>query len=369
LVLVGVLAGFGLSQLIASGPSSAVQAQATPATSAIESGPAIGVYATNGSRVVNIISLSIISSNSGIVQPSGVGSGFVWDSQGHIVTNDHVIQDANQLQVTFKDRTTQPAKLVGRDPPNDLAVIQVADLGSSQPVTLGDSDSVQIGQIALAIGSPLGLQQTMTQGIVSALRLPGDEATTGGLSLLGGAVQTDASINPGNSGGPLFDSAGNVIGVNTAIVSQTGGNEGIGFAIPINVVKRVVPQLIQYGRYRHPQLGIVGIPVSEMPPQARQLLGVPANVQQGVLVVQATDAAQTAGIQEGTTLVQVGPLAVPAGGDIVLSIDGHTVGSTGELRAYIENNKNPGDTVTLTVLRNGQQMDVPVTLTERPAQF
>jgi 2-alkenal reductase len=167
----------------------------------------------------------------------------------------------------------------------------------------------------------------------------------------------------------LFDATGNVIGVNTAIASQTGGNEGIGFAIPINVVKRVVPQLIQYGRYRHPQLGIVGIPVSDMTPQARQRLGVPANVEQGVLVVQANDPARQAGIQGGTNTVQIGPLAVPAGGDIILAIDGRSVGSTGELRSYIENNKNPGDTVTLTVSRNGQQLDVPVTLSERPPSF
>jgi S1-C subfamily serine protease len=268
-----------------------------------DSGPAIGVYAMNGPRVVNIISLSIVPGNSGIAQPSGVGSGFVYDDQGRIVTNDHVIPDANQIQRTFKDRRTQPAKLVGRDPDNDLAVIQVDSLGVAQP------------------------------------------------------------------GGPLFDSAGNVIGVNTAIASQSGGSEGIGFAIPTNVVKRVVPQLLQYGRYRHPQLGVVGIPISDMTRQARQLLGVPASVELGLLVVQATDAAQQAGVQAGTTLAQVGNLAVPLGGDIVLSIDGRSVGSTAELRAYIENNKMPGDSVTLTILRNGQQIDIPVTLSERPAQF
>src|SRR5579859_4829779 len=212
--------------------------------------PAAQVYQQNGASVVNITSLAVLPTIGGLAQqPQGIGSGFVVDDQGRIVTNNHVVQDADQLAVTFQDKTTVPAKLLGRDPDNDLAVIQVDPtatddrgnpVGSSiKPVTLGDSDQVAIGETAIAIGSPLGLQQTETEGIVSARRNPGDEAAAGQtgqpLDLLGGAIQTDAAINPGNSGGPLFNASGQVIGVTSSILSQSGGNEGIGFAIPINV--------------------------------------------------------------------------------------------------------------------------------------
>ena len=329
--------------------------------------PAISVYDANGARVVNIISASAVPSTSGGGPPrQGVGSGFVYDTAGHIITNDHVLQDAAELQVTFKDRTTKAAKLVGRDPETDLAVIQVDNLGDVTPVTLGDSDTLRIGQLAFAIGSPLGLQQTMTQGIVSALRIPGEDTTNGIVDLLGGAVQTDASINPGNSGGPLFNAAGEVIGVNTAILSQSGGNEGLGLAIPINVVKRVVPQLIETGHYRHPQLGIIGISLSVLGAQARQQLGIPATAEDGIYVVQVSDAAQQAGVRAGTTAVQIGAVRMPAGGDVITAIDGRTVSTPSELRAYIDNAKHPGDVVTLTILRGGQEMSLPVTLGERP---
>lgn len=341
---------------------------------------AIDVYQQNGPSVVNITSLAVVpvgggQATSSTTQPRGVGSGFIYDTTGHIVTNNHVVEQADQLRVTFSDRGFVTAKLIGRDPDNDLAVIQVdpaskTNLGkpisdSLKPVTLGDSAAVQTGEMAIAIGSPLGLQQTVTAGIVSALRSPGEDASSGQpIDLLGGAVQTDASINPGNSGGPLFNATGLVIGVNTAILSQSGGNEGIGFAIPINVVKRVAPELIQNGRYRHPQLGIVGIALSAISPQTRQQLGLPAD-QQGVLVVRVSNGAQDAGIRGASQPVPAGGTQVPAGGDIVVAVDGHPVSTTGELRGYIENNKRPGETVTLSIVRNGQPMEVPVTLGER----
>jgi 2-alkenal reductase len=359
-----------------------VSAQSQPVAAGAQN-PAVGVYQQNGASVVNITSLAVVtgfgSQAQQQVQPQGIGSGFIIDTDGRIVTNNHVVQDAEQLAVTLQDKSTVPATLLGRDPDNDLAVIKVDPNATDsdgkpvadriKPVTWGDSDQVTIGETAIAIGSPLGLQQTVTEGIVSARRNPGEEAPMPNtqLDLLGGAIQTDAAINPGNSGGPLFNAAGQVIGVNSAILSQSGGNEGVGFSIPINVVKRVAPELIQNGKYRHPQLGVSTIALTDLSPQAKQQLGIPAN-QKGLLVEQVTAGAQQAGIQAGTRRVQLGNQTIVTGGDIIIAIDGQPVTTSGELRGWIENFKHPGDIVTVTVLRNGQRQDIQVTLSERPAQ-
>ncbi len=345
--------------------------------------PAVAVWQQNGPSVVNITSLAVLtgfgnqSRQPAQTQPQGIGSGFFVDTDGRIITNNHVVQDADQLAVTLQDKTTVTAQLLGRDPDNDLAVIKVDPNATDsdgkpiadriKPVTLGDSDQVTIGETAIAIGSPLGLQQTVTEGIVSARRNPGEESPVPGnqLDLLGGAIQTDAAINPGNSGGPLFNAAGQVIGVNSAILSQSGGNEGVGFSIPINVVKRVAPQLIQTGKYAHPQLGVSTIALSDLSPQARQQLSLQPN-SKGLLVEQVTAGAQQAGIQAGTRRVGVGNQTILTGGDIIVAIDGQPVTTSGELRGLIENAKHPGDTATVTVLRNGQRQDFRVTLTERP---
>jgi S1-C subfamily serine protease len=309
-------------------------------------------------------------------RPRGMGSGFVLDTQGHIVTNNHVVEEAEQLTVTFADpkRTVVPARLIGRDPDNDLAVVRVDPSATDgdgvplsqllKPVTLGDSSAVNVGQDAIAIGSPLGLQQTVTAGIVSALRAPDQEPSTA-LELLGGAIQTDAAINSGNSGGPLFNAAGEVIGVNTAILSQSGGNIGVGFAIPINVVKRVVPELIQYGCYRHPLIGITTIPLSLLGQATKRELGIPTN-QAGLLVQDSTAGAQQAGIEGGNQQVILSGTPIRVGGDIVVAIDGRPVSSGGDLRAYIENTKRPSDAVTLSVIDDGRRQDVQVQLTEKP---
>jgi S1-C subfamily serine protease len=342
-----------------------------------DTNPAITVYAQNGASVVNITSIAVVPTGQGqVTQPQGIGSGFMLDTHGRILTNNHVVQDADQLAVTLQDKTTLPATLIGRDPDNDLAVIQIDpnstdEQGKSisdriKPVTLADSDQVVIGQTAIAVGSPLGLQQTVTEGIVSARREPGDVSEAAlQLELLGGAIQTDAAINPGNSGGPLFNSAGQVIGVDSAILSQSGGNEGIGFAIPSNTARRVVPELIETGHYRHPFLGITAIPLSLIGPGTRQQLGVAAN-QKGVLVLDSSGPAAQAGIQGGNRPVVINGEQLRAGGDIIVAVDGQPVTTAGELRAYIENNKHPGNMVTVTIERNGQRMDVVVTLAERP---
>src|SRR5688500_793778 len=247
--------------------------QNAPAANVARSGnSAAAVYRQAGASVVNITSLAVVRSQFGTAtsqqaEPQGTGSGFMIDRDGHIVTNNHVVEDADQLAVTFQDKTTVPARLVGRDPENDLAVIKVDpnatdDAGRKiadliKPVALGDSERVEIGEEAIAIGSPLGLQQTVTLGIVSAIRQPSEEIAPGQeLPLLGGAVQTDAAINPGNSGGPLFNANGEVIGVNSAGLAPAGSSIGLNFAIPINVVKRVAPELINRGCYRHPLISV-----------------------------------------------------------------------------------------------------------------
>ena len=346
---------------------------------------ATAVYQQAGPSVVNITSLAVVRMQ-GIgaqqsqqqTQPRGTGSGFIIDTQGHIITNNHVVEDADQLSVTFQNNTTVPATLVGRDPDNDLAVIRVDPNATDQDgkpvrtllraVRLGDSDRVEIGEDAIAIGSPLGLQQTVTAGIVSAIRLPGEDTGQGQLDLLGGAVQTDAAINPGNSGGPLFNIAGDVIGVNTAILSQSGGNIGIGFAIPINVAKRVVPELISAGCYRHPLVGVSALSLSQMGPALKQQLGLATNLR-GLLVQEANAGAAQAGLRAGQRVISVQGGQLRTGGDVITAIDGRPLASGGALRGYVENNKRPGEKVTLTILRDGQSQQLAVTLSPRqPAE-
>ena len=341
-----------------------------------ERNPAAAVYERNAGSVVNITSTALARTPLGPAEQQGSGSGFVLDAEGRIVTNNHVVQDADQLNVTFKNNATVPASLVGRDPDNDLAVIRVDPAAQDtrgrpirellKPVTLGNSDQVVIGTDAIAIGSPLGLPQTVSAGIISAIRSP-LETGRGQVDLLGGAVQTDAPINPGNSGGPLFNAVGEVIGINTAILSQSGGNVGIGFAIPINVAKRVVPELIQHGCYRHPYIGVSSLSLARLGQSLKQQLGIPPN-QIGQLVQEATAGAAQAGIRAGSRAVTLDGRPVRVDGDIIVAIDGQEVTTGGELRGYIENTKRPGDVVTLTVLRDGNQHDMRVTLRERPDQ-
>lgn len=355
------------------------QAATPPSTAA-------SVYRQAGPSVVNITSLAVVQSPlgsalpgqspSGQPRPRGTGSGFVIDAQGHIVTNNHVIEDADQLAVTFPDRTTVQATLVGRDPANDLAVIKVDPNETSnghvvrdllKPVTLGDSERVVVGEEAIAIGSPLGLQQTVTSGIVSAVRPPDEVIGSGqSLDLLGGAIQTDAAVNPGNSGGPLFNASAEVIGVNTAGLSQSGGSIGLNFAIPVNVVRRVVPELIRTGCYRHPLIGVSALPLSLFGQATRRELGMPTG-RQGLLVQEVSAGAADAGLRAGSQTVNLGGATLRVGGDIVVAIDGRSVSTGGDLRAYVENNKRPGDSVTITILREGQTQDADVRLSERPS--
>jgi S1-C subfamily serine protease len=305
--------------------------------------------------------------------PQGEGSGFVWDMQGHIVTNNHVIEGAEKLQVTFSDGATVDAELIGADPYSDLAVIRVdPTLVTLVPVESGDIAQVKVGQRAIAIGNPFGFAGTMTQGIVSALgrSLP----AVSGFSIPE-AIQTDAAINPGNSGGPLLNERGQVIGVNAQIQSATRSNSGVGFAIPINIVQRAVPALIKDGRYRHAYLGIRG---SNYTKAWSQALGLPADVR-GAYVTEAVKGgpADKAGIKAGSTdtnvLVGVDatgtPIYLQKGGDLVTAINNSPITTMDDLVIYLERNTSPGQTVQLSIIHpDGSRQTVPVKLGERPQQ-
>ncbi|MFQ5848401.1 MAG: S1C family serine protease [Candidatus Methylomirabilales bacterium] len=291
----------------------------------------------------------------------GTGSGFIIDTQGYIVTNNHVVEDAQSLEVTLADGRKVPARLIGRDSLNDLAVIKVDVPGEELPVVrLGDSDQLRIGQMAIAIGNPFGLDRTVTTGVVSSL---GRTLKTESGRKIRKVIQTDAAINPGNSGGPLLNSRGEVIGINSAIFSPTGGSVGIGFAIPINAAKRIVPELIARGRASHPWLGIKGLSVT---PGISRFLGLP--VQHGVLVtrVSARSPAARADIRGGRRRIRVGNTILFVGGDLIVRVDGRRVESMDGLIAYLEDHKKVGQNVELEILRDGRRMKISARLGDIP---
>ncbi|NPA26315.1 MAG: PDZ domain-containing protein [Chloroflexi bacterium] len=307
--------------------------------------------------------------------PSGQGSGFVYDKQGHIVTNYHVVKDAEALEVTFLDGTKVWANIVGTDPGGDLAVIKVnVSEDKLQPLPLGDSEAVQVGDIVVAIGNPFGLEGTMTWGIVSALGRSLRSlqlSQQGGYFAMGDVIQTDAAINPGNSGGPLLNLRGEVIGVNQSIRSSEllGGspiNAGIGFAVSSALVRRVVPSLIEKGSFEYAYLGISAI--DDLPLKAIERLGLPNRPGVYVLEVVPGSPADKAGLRgavQGTTTAQ-NPHELPPGGDYIIGIDDQPVRHFGDLIRYLVLKTSPGDTVVLTVIRDGETLEIPVTLAARP---
>jgi S1-C subfamily serine protease len=278
----------------------------------------ISVYRKNIPSVVNVTSRAMsFDFFYGMVPQEGQGSGFVIDKDGHILTNYHVIADARQVEVTMHNRKKYKATVVGTDPAHDLAVIQIKapDL---VPAVLGDSRNLQVGQKVYAIGNPFGLAGTMTRGIVSSIR-PVREPNG---ATIDDAIQTDAAINPGNSGGPLMNWHGEVIGINTMILSSVGQNAGIGFAIPINTAKAVLNDLMTLGRVRRPALGVRTIPIS---PELADEMGLP--VDYGVLIVQVTPggSADQAGLRGGTERAYLGNIPIMLGGDLIVAIDGEKV--------------------------------------------
>ncbi|MBI4787357.1 MAG: trypsin-like peptidase domain-containing protein [Chloroflexi bacterium] len=299
----------------------------------------------------------------------GLGSGFVWDTQGNIVTNNHVIADATQISVTFSDGTIVSAKVVGKDPDSDLAVIKAdAPANLLRPVQMADSAQVKVGQLAIAIGNPYGEQNTMTTGIISALgrTLPsgGGSGVLGGRYSIPDVIQTDAPINPGNSGGALLNAQGQVIGVTAAIESDSGSSAGIGFAIPSSIVQRVIPALIKSGRYEHPYLGVSG---ATLTPTIAQALGLKSDLRGAVISsIVPNGPAEKAGLRGSARQTSASGASAPVGGDVILAIESQTVKSFDDIIAYLARATQVNQTVTLTILRDGQQQTIKVTLAARP---
>jgi len=319
----------------------------------------------------SVVSINVVARQSGMSPfvpddefALGTGTGFLIDNQGHIVTNSHVVQGATRIEVNFFDGRITRGEVVGLDPDSDLAVIKVNDIPAEElhPVTLGDSDSLFIGQEVVAIGSPFNQRWTMTSGIISAL-----DRVIEGLSefSIGSVIQTDAAINPGNSGGPLVNLQGEVIGVNSQIISRTRSNSGIGFAVPSNLVQRVAQSLIEEGDVEYSYLGIRGGAITLSYIEA---LNLPNNAR-GVVVgfVEPRGPAAQAGLRQPRNEVIVDGFPVATEVDIITAIDGEPVTDMASLISYLAENTVPGQTVTLTVARNGvDQVEIPVTLGERP---
>jgi S1-C subfamily serine protease len=321
----------------------------------------IRVYRAASPAVVNITTTAVAYDFFLTAVPKeGTGSGAIIDRSGHILTNFHVIDGARRLEVTLADGSKWPARPVGADPSNELAVIKIdAPAEKLTVIPLGDSSRLVVGQKVLVIGNPFGYDRTLTVGIVSSL---GRSIRADNGRLIRDVIQTDAAINPGNSGGPVLNSSGEVIGVSTAIFSPSGGSVGVGFAVPINTAKRIIPDLIKRGYVARPYLGITG---HQVVPGLAQALRLP--VQEGIMVVEVSPGspAQRAGIRGGDRAIQVGNMIVRVGGDIITEVDQVKVRTFEELSDFIDS-KQPGDTVSLTFNRQGKFTVVDVRLRERP---
>jgi S1-C subfamily serine protease len=291
----------------------------------------------------------VVEISAGNGQGQAQGSGFVYDDEGHVVTNQHVVEGAGSITVRFANGATYPATLVGTDPSTDLAVIDVdAPVSVLHPLRLGDSGELEVGHGVVALGSPFGLEGTITSGIVSALHR---QMTAPNNFTINDSIQTDAAINHGNSGGPLLDLRGRVVGVNAQIESESGGNDGVGFAIPSNTVRSIVSQLIATGEVEHAYLGIQMTPVEDGIAVTEVRVGTPAD---------------DAGLRAATGLTTVDGVQVPTGGDVIVEVDGDVVSTTAELQSAVDA-KQPGDQITLTFLREGERRTVEVTLGTRPS--
>ena len=344
-----------------------VQSSSVPSSSS--ESPLTRIFKQVENSVVQVTTTSpntnlqvIINGNPLESQSTRLGSGFIYDKQGHIITNNHVINGSKTAEVNFVDGNTYRAKVIGADPFSDIAVLQITDNFSTEkviPLSIANSSALQVGQQVIAIGNPFALSDTMTTGIVSQVGrlLPNPDT---GFSIPDG-IQTDAPINPGNSGGPLLNLQGQVIGINTAINSATGEFSGIGFAIPSSVVIREVPTLIQNGTFTHPWLGMAGGSIN---PDVAQSAGLPRNYK-GVVVasVQPDSPAEKAGLQGATINKNNGSSHV---GDIVTAVDGHQVKSIDDIINYIDLHKTVGQSLKLTVNRHGQILDMNTILQARP---
>jgi len=322
-----------------------------------EDAPNIGVIEIYNQTRNSVVLISVTTPTGG-----GTGSGWVYDTQGHIITNNHVVEDATTIQVTFQTGNILDADLIGRDPYSDMAVIKVeAPEGLLHPLEVGISSELLVGETAIAIGNPFGLANTMTVGVISATGRQMD--ATGGYVIVD-VIQTDAAINPGNSGGPLLNLKGEVIGMNTAIISNTRDFSGIGFAIPSDTITREVQSLIDEGSYEHPWLGISGY---NLFPDMAEAMGLDRDTH-GTLVAAIIEdgPADDAGIQGSSDTAMINGISFDIGGDIIIGVEGLILDSFYELQVYLTRNTKPGDTVTLTIIRDGDVMEVDFTLGRRP---
>jgi putative serine protease PepD len=321
----------------------------------------IKIYRKVGPGVVNI--MSVVVARDFFYNPvpkEGAGSGAIIDDKGHILTNNHVIRDSEKLEVTLSDGSKWPARFVGSDPENDLAVIKIKAPGKKLTVIpMGDSSQLDVGQKVLAIGNPFGLGQTLTTGIISSLKR--SIRSEAGI-LINDVIQTDAAINPGNSGGPLLDSEGKIIGVNSAIISPTGASVGIGFAVPINTAKRILPELISKGRFSYPWIGASVFPLI---PEFSNYLGLTAERGAMVMQIVPNGPADKAGLQGGNRQVQIGNSLLIIGGDVITELNKEKVNSSDDLIRMIRDHR-PGDSIELTILRDGKFLQKNVVLSEKP---
>jgi S1-C subfamily serine protease len=321
----------------------------------------IAVYEKAADGVVNITSTAVqMDFFFNVLPTQGSGSGAILDTKGHILTNHHVVANAQKLEVALADGSRWPAKLIGSDPDSDLAVIKIdAPREKWNVIPMGDSKNLRIGQKVLAIGNPFGFERTLTTGVISSVgRTIRSEVGT----LIEDVIQTDAAINPGNSGGPLLNSDGEIIGINSAIISPSGGNVGIGFAIPVNTAKRLIPELVSKGYVTYPWIGAT---IQTLIPEVAKYLKL--KIERGALIVEVVRGgpADKAGLKGGSRKVQVGNMIVPVGGDIVVKADDQEIKTNEELIRYVRE-KKVGSTVTFKVYRKDKFGNVKVTLGERP---
>lgn len=347
----------GLPAPSQSTPSVTTSSQVVPVSTDLESA-LIELYQRVNPAVVHIF---VLDEQSFV---AGTGSGFVFDQDGHIVTNNHVVTGAGGLEVVFQDGVRRSAEVVGTDVDSDLAVIKIESLPEGvQPIPLGDSNDVQVGQFAVAIGNPFGEAGSLSLGIISGLgrSLTSDRiAEGGGRYSLPKVIQTDAAINPGNSGGPLLNLAGQVIGVNSAIRTSTGTNSGVGFSIPVNAVSRVIPSLIAEGVYHYPY---IGIRMMSLDLAAQQQLELPQTSGAYITDITPNSPALRAGLRASGINDTVGLLP---GGDLIIAVNGRPVTEPDDLISFLVFDAEVGETITLTVIRDGEQVEVPLTLSERP---
>ena len=321
------------------------------------------IYSTSLPSIVHIKVRQTVPGFFQNQERTGQGSGFVWDTEGNIVTNYHVVASASIVDVEFADGSQYSASVIGLDPNSDLAIIKVNPKGKIlTPLTLGDSTNVKVGNHTIVIGSPFGQEFSMSSGIVSAIKrtVPSQNARFS----IPNVIQTDAAINPGNSGGPLLDIEGNVIGINSQIISRSGGNQGIGFAIPINSVKKIIPTLIKGERFEYPYIGITGMDLNT---NLKKALEIDSEIK-GVMIVDVVKGspADLGGLLGYTGTVSDNDNSYPSGGDILTAINTIPIKSMSDLLTLLFSDYSPGDSVTFTILRDSSSFDLDITLISRP---